>query len=138
MKRTLKSRILTSIKLRKDNVVMRSDYLDIASQSQLTRIFNELIKEGVLIRFGLGFYAKAEKSVLSGNPIPVIPVEYLAFEALEKMGVQATLGKEQQRYNDRKTTQIPVKTVINTGTQRISRKFSIGKRVVLYENNYQR
>lgn len=138
MKKTLKSRILTSIKLRKDNVVMRKDYLDIASQSQLTRIFNELIEEGVLIKFGLGAYAKTKKSVLSGNPIPVIPVEYLAFEALEKMGVRATPGKEQQRYNDGKTTQIPVKMVINTGKQRISRKFSIGKKAIMYENNYQR
>jgi hypothetical protein len=136
MKKTLKSRILTSIKLRKDNVVMRSDYLDMASQSQLTRIFNALIKEGVLIRFGLGVYAKAEKSLISDKFIATKPLPSLACEALTKLGVSVSEGKDQQRYNNGLTTQIPVKIVLNTGKKRISRQFSIGKQVICYENNY--
>lgn len=117
---------------------MRKDYLDIASQSQLTRIFNELIEEGVLIKFGLGAYAKAEKGILTGRPVAIKGLTELAFEALSKLKVDVTLGAEAQRYNNRKTTQIPVKVVLNTGKRRINRKFLIGKQEIRYENNYKR
>jgi hypothetical protein len=83
----------------------------------------------------VGVYAKAKKSVLSGNPIPVRPLGVLAPQALKKMGVELFVSPAVVEYNAGRTTQIPAGNVINTGERRITRKLAFGQQRVTYETN---
>ncbi|MCE2048776.1 hypothetical protein, partial [Burkholderia pseudomallei] len=89
-------------------------------------------------KIGVGVYAKAKRSALSGKPIPVEPVEFLAPEALKKLGVKVYPSRRTAEYNAGQTTQIPAGVVINTGNRRISRKLGFGQKTIEYENNYNR
>lgn len=132
----VKDRMTRSIARRKGEVVLRSDFEDLCSPSQLSRALNSLVEEGTIIRLGYGIYAKARPSLLSGKPVPRVSLEELAQEALEKLGVSVQLGRAQKAYAEGRTTQIPVHTTFNTGQRRISRKITVGISTVRYENNY--
>jgi len=105
-----------------------------------------LMRKGALFRvsrlaydeIGVGVYAKAKRSVLSGAPIPVQPVEILAEQALTRLGVKVYPSKQAELYNAGETTQLPPGAVINTGNRRIVRKLGFGKKTVQYENNFGR
>jgi hypothetical protein len=90
------------------------------------------------VKLGVGVYAKAKRSALSGQPIPTEPVEVLAEQALTKMGVKIYPSRQAERYNSGRTTQLPAGVVINTGNRRIGRKLGFGKNMVQYENNLKR
>jgi hypothetical protein len=96
------------------------------------------VEDGVIVKLGVGVYAKAKPSVLSGAPIPVRPVGILAEEVLGKMGVKTYPSKLVAEYNAGRTTQLPAGTVINTGHRRIVRKLGFGRNTVTYENDYRR
>lgn len=131
----LVERMKRAIALRKDDVFLRAEFADMASVAQVSRALRDLIEAGILVKLGVGVYAKAKKSVLSGNPIPVRPLGVLAPQALEKMGVKLFVSPAVAAYNAGNTTQIPVGNVINTGTRRISRKLVFGQQRVTYETN---
>ena len=115
---------------------MRSDFVSMGSQSQMTRALNSLVEEGKIVRIGYGLYAKARASSISGKPVPRVTLEALAEETLRKIGVEPRVGSALRAYNDRRTDQIPVRTVYDTGRRRISRKITVGISQVFYENNY--
>jgi len=133
---SIKDRMIRSVALRAGEVVLRSDYAHMGSASQVSRALKEVVAAGKLVRVGYGVYAKAQPSVLTGEPIPRQPLEAIAFEALQRLRVDVTLGQAQQDYAASTTTQIPMRTSFNTGQRRISRKLAVGKRTVSYENNY--
>ena len=128
-------RMKRAIALRKDDVFLRAEFADMASVAQVSRALRRLIEAGVIVKLGVGVYAKAKKSVLSGNPIPVRPLEVLAPQALEKMGVELCVSQNVADYNAGRTTQIPAGNVINTGERRITRKLVFGQQRVTYETN---
>lgn len=137
MKRmSVKDRMARSIALRKGEVVMRSDFAEMGSQSQISRALRALVDEGKIVRLGYGTYAKARPSTLSGKPVPRVSLDELAFEALKKLGANPTLGYAQREYAERRTTQVPAKTTFNTGSRRISRRITVGKSRVYYENDF--
>jgi len=133
---SVKDRMVCSIALLKGEVVVRADFEAMGSPSQISRALKELIEAGKIVRLGYGVYAKARPSVLSGKPVPRVSLAELAQEALEKLGVPVQLGRAQTDYAEGKTTQIPVRTTLNTGQHRISRKITVGISTVRYENNY--
>ncbi len=133
---SIKARMIRSIALRAGEVVLRADFAHMGSASQVSRAFKEVVAAGKLVRVGYGVYAKAQPSVLSGKPIPRQPLEAIAFEALQRLQVNVTLGQAQQDYAASATAQIPMRTSFNTGQRRISRKLAVGQRSVSYENNY--
>lgn len=133
---SVKDRMTRSIALRKGEVVLRTDFESMGSPSQISRALRDLMAAGKIVRLGYGVYAKARPSALSGKPVPRVSLAELAQEALEKLGVAVQLGRAQAAYAEGKTTQIPVRTTFNTGQRRISRKITIGKSTVRYENNY--
>lgn len=135
---TLRDKLRKSVSRRKANVFLRAEFANMGSEAQLSRALRNLVAEGAVVKIGVGVYAKAKPSKLSGKPIPVMPVEFLAPTALEKLGVRVHLSQQTQDYNNGKTTQIPAGTVINTGNKRISRKLGFGNTIVKYENNYSR
>lgn len=87
----------------------------------------------MLIRIGVGVYAKAKPSVLSGRPIPVEPLEVLAPIALRKLGVQVHPPRRSSDYNAGRTSQVPTGLVINVGGRRITRKLGFNGKFVEYE-----
>lgn len=132
----IKNRMLRSVALRKGEVVLRDDFKNMGSPSQISRGLKELLTAGRLIRLGYGVYAKARPSSISGKPVPRAPLEVLARETLDRLKVDSQLGQAQAAYARGDTTQIPIKTTFNTGQRRISRKITVGSRSVQYENDY--
>lgn len=128
-------RIRRSIAKRKDDVFVRSDFASFGSEAQVSRALRNLLARDLLIRLGVGVYAKAKKSVLSGKAIPVRPVEILAPIALEKLGVTLYPSRLTSEYNSGITTQIPAGSILNTGSRRINRKISFRNQAVTYEKN---
>jgi hypothetical protein len=134
MEMDTENRIKRAVALRKDNVFTRAEFAQYGSPAQVGRCLRRLVEDGRLVKLGLGVYAKTKPSILSGQPIPVTPVDYLIPQALKKLGVRVFPSRAMREYNERKTTQVPAGLVVNTGRRRISRKLGFGKRFVAYEN----
>lgn len=134
----LENRLRIAVGKQSSEVFLRSDFAKFGSEAQVGRALRKLVSEGVMVKLGVGVYAKAKRSVLSGNAIPVRSVEILAEQALKKMGVTVYPSTIVEDYNAGRTTQLPVVTAINTGNRRIARKLGFGKKTIKYENNRPR
>lgn len=126
-------RIRRSVQLRKELVLRPADFQAFGSEASVKRALRELVDQGLLVRLGVGLYAKAKKSVLSGQPIPARPLEVLAPMALNRLGVQLNEPARSSEYNAGRTNQVPTGLVVNTGRRRISRKIGFNGRYVQYE-----
>jgi hypothetical protein len=135
-KSLLKEKMLATIANHDGEVLLRADFADMASPSQISRILKKLVEEGMLIRLGYGTYAKTKISPINGKPIPRAQLAELAQETLLRLEVPVQLGRAQRAYAEGRTTQIPVHIAFDTGPRRISRKLSIGLNRVRYENHY--
>lgn len=134
----VKQRLQRSISARNGEVVLRRDVARFGSPAQVSRALKQLVAEGKLVRIGTGVYAKAKPGARSGMPMARQPLEALAAETFDRLGIPWQLGAAQRRYNSGVTTQVPWRTTFNTGRRRISRRLQIGKRVVDYENDLTR
>lgn len=105
------------------------------SEAQLSRALRELVDEGTIVKLGVGVYAEAKPSVLSGKPILVRPIEVLAPQALKRLGVRTYPSGMVAAYNAGDTTQLPTSAVVNTGNRRIARKLGFGRQFIQYEND---
>lgn len=110
----LEQRLLLFITQQQDDVFVRGEFTSFGSESQVSRVLRQFVKTGVLVKLGLGVYAKAKTSVLSGAAIPIKPVDVLAPMALKKLGVSVTPSRLTVTYNAGKSTQLPAGTVLNT------------------------
>ena len=115
-------------------VVLRRDLRHLGSASQLSRGLRQLVDDGKLVRIGLGVYAKATPSRLSGQPAPRQTLDVLVAETFDRLGIDWRQGKAQRLYNAGLTTQVPWRTIFDTSPRRISRRLEVGKGVVEYEN----
>ena len=134
----LEDRLKISIAKQMADVFLRTDFARFGSEAQVSRALRKLVEGGVVVKLGVGVYAKAKRSALSGQPIPTQPVEVLAEQALTRMGVKIYPSRQAERYNSGRTTQLPAGVVINTGNRRIGRKLGFGKSTIQYENNLKR
>ena len=126
-------RIKRSVANQCDGVFLRAEFERFGSPAQVGRALRQLTSEGTLVRLGLGVYAKAKPSVLTGKPIPARPLEVLAPEVLKKLGIPVTPSRLTQDYNAGRSTQLPSGIVLNTGKRRIARKLSFNGKAVQYE-----
>jgi Family of unknown function (DUF6088) len=126
-------RIKRSVANQSDGVFLRAEFERFGSPAQVGRALRQLTSEGTLVRLGLGVYAKAKPSVLTGQPIPARPLEVLAPEALKKLGIAVTPSRLTQEYNAGRSTQVPSGIVLNTGKRRVARKLSFNAQAVQYE-----
>ena len=62
-------RIKRTVANRHADVFVRADFMTFGSPAQVGRALTELQSQGVLVKLGVGVYAKAKPSVLSGKPI---------------------------------------------------------------------
>lgn len=127
-------RMKRSVANRDDGVFLRGEFDHFGSQAQVGRALTQLTNEGALVRLGVGVYAKAKPSVLTGKPIPARPLEVLAPEVLKKLGITVTPSRLTQDYNAGRSTQLPSGIVLNTGKRRIARKLSFNGKAVQYEH----
>lgn len=127
-------RIKRSVANRDDGVFLRVEFERFGSPAQVGRALTQLTSEGTLIRLGVGVYAKAKPSVLTGKPIPARPLEVLAPEVLKKLGITVMPSRLTQDYNAGRSSQLPSGIVLNTGKRRIARKLSFNGKAVQYEH----
>lgn len=127
------NRIKRSVANRDDGVFLRSEFDQFGSAAQVGRALRQLLLGGALVRLGVGVYAKAKPSVLTGKPIPVRPLEVLAPEVLNKLGIEVLPSRLAQDYNAGRSTQLPAGIVLNIGKRRIARKLSFNGKAVQYE-----
>ena len=112
---------------------LRADFASFGSQAQVGRALTELQSKGALVKLGVGVYAKAKPSVLSGKPIPFKPLEVLVQEVLKKLDVQVGESRQTREYNSGGSTQIPTGVVFSVGKRRIQRKLGFNGKYVQYE-----
>jgi hypothetical protein len=135
-KKSIKQRIALSIAARPGEVVLRSSYADYGDPSQVTRAFQGLLADGVIVRLGYGVYAKARPSSLTGKPVPRVIFEQLLDEVFDLLGVDAIPGRAARAYEAGQTTQMPMKVQFYTGSKRMTRKLQVGSRVIEYETTF--
>lgn len=135
---TVEARIRSKITSSLEDVFLRRDFDGLGSPSQLSRALQRLLASGILVRLGLGVFARAKPSVLSGKPIPIRPLDVLAPLVLQRLGVTAGPGRLTAAYNAGQTSQLPAGLRVNTGGRRISRRLGFGGRFVEYEREPQR
>ncbi|MED5530702.1 MAG: DUF6088 family protein [Pseudomonadota bacterium] len=133
---TIKNRIRRAIDRQKGEVIFPSDFRSFGSSSQVSRALRILIEEGRIVRLGYGVYAKSRPSSLSGIPVPRVTLPELTKEVLEKWRIPVRLGRAQSAYAEGRTNQVPVHTAFYTGKRRITRKITVGKRTVIFENDF--
>ena len=126
-------RIKRSVANRRDGVIVRSELRDFGSPAQVGLALRGLVAGGTLVRLGVGVYAKAKPSALTGKPIPIRPVEVLGPQALTKLGVKFEQGRITKAYNSGASTQIPSGVVLNTGDRRVTRKIGFNGKYIEYE-----
>ncbi|KGW85225.1 DUF6088 family protein [Burkholderia pseudomallei] len=115
-------------------VFLRAEFACLGSASQVGRALRVLLADGVVVRLGLGIYAKAKPSILSGAPIPIRPLDVLAPVVLRKLGIVASPSNAALAYNNGTTTQVPAGIVLNTGRRRIRRVLGFGSQRVIFES----
>jgi len=129
----LRKRVYGRIRANGSNVFLREDFSDLGGYDQVGRALRELRQKGRLVKLGYGLYAKARKSQLTGQPVPVEPMNVLAAESMEKLGVKVQLGKALRDYQAGQSTQIPARPIFNIGSARIQRKIGFNNISVGYE-----
>lgn len=131
----LEDRMSRSIKQRTSIVVLRSDFSKMGSDSQVGRVLARFVESGVLVRVSKGAFAKARINQYTGKPTPAGTLEMIAAELFSKLKISIAPSTLVAEYNSGKSTQIPMGTVVNTGSRRISRKVIVGSNAVVYENS---
>ena len=129
---TLSYKISARIARKNDIIFLREDFADLGGYDQVGRILRNLVRAGNIIKIGYGLYAKAKKSSLTGEVIPVAPLPTLAKAALERLGVKVVPSALERDYNAGKTTQIPTGRMIAV-KGRVNRKIGYGGAYVSYE-----
>lgn len=132
---SVKSTIESKIKNSNDHAFLRSEFSSIGSKSQVDRSLSMLIKEKKLMRVGLGIYAKAIESTISGRAVATSSIMEIAICALRKMGIDAGYGSSYKRLMSGKSTQVPSAAIINVKGSTVSRKIVLGNSEVIYERD---
>lgn len=138
-RKPLIDRVKNRVSRRSSKVFLRADFADLGGYDQVGRALRRLVRDGVLLSIGYGLYAKARRSSLSGTTIPDGDAIQLALEALDRLGVKATVANIVRANAERKTTQLLGVPMVNVGAQRITRTIQFLGRPVLYERTpYER
>ena len=111
-KSSLKFKVLDRIQKMAGNVVLREDIEDMGSSRQISRCVNDLVDMGQLVKIGYGVYAKAYVSEYINRPVIKSGFDQVCKEALTKLGVEWMPGSAEQAYNAGRSTQVPVRTVV--------------------------
>lgn len=134
----LVERMNLSIARRPGVVILRSELDKLGSKAQVDRVLARFVEQRRLVRVSRGVFAKTRINKFTGEPTPAGTLESIAAEVFQKLKIEILPGKLAQEYSSGKSTQIPMKAVVNTGKKRITRKITVGNRSIEYENNRRR
>jgi len=129
---TLEYKISARLARKNYAVFVREDFKDVGGYDQVGRILRQFARNGKIIKIGYGLYAKARKSPITGQLVPMLPLPALAREALSRLGVKTSPSSLEKEYNAGRTTQIPTGRLIAI-KGRVSRKIGYGGAYVSYE-----
>ena len=131
-----RTRIARSLGISKRKTVfLRSDFESFGTSTRVTRALQDLLAEGRIIRVGRGVYVKARPSSVTGNPVPVEPLEVVAYKAMEALGVDVQWGSAKRAYVGGLTQDVPMNLSVDVGSSRVSRRIAFGGREVKLERN---
>lgn len=131
-----RTRIARSLGISKRKTLfLRSEFESFGTSTRVTRALQELIAEGRIIRVGRGVYVKARPSSVTGNPVPVEPLEVVAYKAMKALGVDVQWGSAQRAYVGGLTQDVPMNLSVDVGSSRVSRRIAFGGREVTLERN---
>lgn len=130
--RSVKQKVIQRIEEKSDGVFMRSDFSDLASYLQIGGVIAQLVHDGFLIRVSHGMYVRARTSSLTGNTIPVMPLQEIAFKALERLGVEVCKTQAETDYNQSISNQVPTGRVIGVNRP-VHRKIGYDGKFVTFE-----
>ena len=65
---TLEDRLLKRVGRKRGDVFVRADFEDLGGYDQVGRVLHKIVREGRLVRVGQGLYARASRSITSGEP----------------------------------------------------------------------
>ena len=133
-KDSLEYRIKSFIKHNKSSVLLREDIGDFGSYRQISRVLKKLQDNGDLVKIGYGIYAKAYKSEYIAYPLIEDGFELAAREALDRLGIDWTLSKDEKAYNDGTSQQVPLSNAVRLKS-RCRRKISYQNKKLLFEGN---
>lgn len=114
------------------NVFMLTDFKDIAADSQVRTVFDQLETEGKIIKMGENCYAKAVISPLSKRLVPRKALRELATEFLGYLNIEVVPSSYDRAYNEGRTTQVPTGRVIGV-KEPIPFKFGYDGKFVTFE-----
>jgi hypothetical protein len=132
--KTLSYKVSARIARKNNAVFVREDFAELGGYDQIGRILRQLAAEEKLIRIGYGLYAKAKRSLLTGELVPVLPLPDLAREALDRLCVETGISQLKRDYNAGLTTQVPTGRRIAV-KGRVSRKIGYDGTYVSYERS---
>ena len=125
-KNTFRSELLAYIEDMPGTVVLRKDVDGLGSARQVSRGLKALIEDGLLVKIGLGIYAKARSSEYLDCPVIRAGFTEACIEALNRLGVDWEPSQAIKDYNEGKSQQVPARFEI-----RLKSRF---RRQIAYEN----
>jgi hypothetical protein len=133
-KKTLREKIEGRIARKQDDVFLTREFGDLGGEDQVIRALRALIKDGKLVKLGYGVYGRAVVSRLSGKPMLYSPNGFAGAsrQALTKLGVKWEPSEAERAYNERRSTQIPVNSVVRV-RGRFSRQLRYGDSELVLE-----
>ena len=130
---TLLSKMSKRIVRKRNDVILRQDFLDLGGYDQVGRCLLRLVKEGMLVKIGQGIYVRATVSPLDARPSLPRSLNSLVLEAMKKLGVPTGLTEMEIKYNEGKTTQVPTGRVIGV-RKRVRRRIGFDGYSMRFEN----
>jgi hypothetical protein len=130
---TIRDRIARRIRrTRRTDVFVRDDFADFGAYDVVGRELRKLAGEGLLVKVGYGLYARAKRSVLSGEPIPSAPLIEIGYQALRRLGHSPKPSQAALDYIEGRTMQVPTGDRIALSGARVKRRIAFGLRVIEY------
>ena len=131
---SIEYRALNRLNTIRNNVVLRTDFNDLGSYRQISRVLKKFMDEKKLIKIGSGVYAKAYVSKYSDIPITKNGIDSTLRTALKRLGVAYELGSAEKEYNAGKTTQVPVRNILRLKS-RCRRRIGYRNSELIFEKN---
>ena len=91
--------------------------------------------DGPLLQVGYRLYARAQRSELSGKPIPSVPLIEIGYQALRRLGQSPKPSRAALDYMEGRTMQVPTGDRIVVSGMRVKRRIAFGPRVIEYSRS---
>jgi len=131
-KPTIEQQAAELVRMSPHAALLRREFDGLGGRSQVGKALRNLITNGVIVRVGLGIYAKARRSSLTGNSIPDAQLLSIGFDALRKLGIDAQESQAMRAYSSGKSRQMPMALAISV-ERPVGRKITFGPKSIVFE-----